>query len=144
MNRWTRIVFGLALLGLAGWSWAGWTGHAVSSGAGELPAHALVAFGSTLTLLFVDLWLVVYLLVHQRELRRLGVPRRPSAGIRTVFVAAVAAIGLTIAQFTVAGALYPGRLAANHHALLAFAALLAQLALLGTSVAALRRQAVAD
>jgi len=143
VNRWTRIVLGLALLGLAGWSWAGWTGYAVSSGRGELPAHTLVAFGSTLTLLFADLWLVVYLLVQERQLRRLAPPRAERGGRGSVLFAAGTAIGLTVAQFIVAGALYPGRLAASHHALLALAALLAQLALIAISVAALRRQTVA-
>lgn len=138
MNRWTRIVFAVAGLGIAGWCLAGWNGRALAAQGGEPGLHALLAFVSTLTLLFADVWLVVYLVALARALRAAGATTAARPPV-AVLVAAAVAIAATVCQFSVAGALYPGQLPGRLHGLLALLALAAQAALLVLSARALRR-----
>lgn len=121
MNRWSRIVWTLALLGALAWIVGGSFGYEVRDNA-SLARHTLLVFAALLALVFTHGWVAVHLLVVERLLRRssrlsaretsimASARRRGAAGATLALVSVVA-------QFAVSNALYPGRLGAGWHAL---------------------------
>jgi hypothetical protein len=141
LNRWSRIVFAIAVAGCLAWVAAGLAGREAGRGPEPLAVHTLVAFGATLALLLADLWVVVYLATCTRLARAAG--RDLSAlgrARRSVYAAAILAVLLAITAFAVAGALYPGRLDPLLHVGLALSALGAQIVFVVLAIRLLRRQ----
>lgn len=140
MNRWSRIVVAIALVGCAAWIAAGLAGDEAGRGPGPLGQHTLVAFGATLALLLADVWLIVYLVASARLARAAGVDLGPlSRSRRAVCVLAGLAAALAVCAFALAGALYPDRLSPSLHVGLAVTTLVAHAALLVAAVRHLAR-----
>ena len=72
MNRWSKIVLGIGLAGLAGWIATGLQGRLVGAEREALALHTLAAFASTLALILADAWIVIFLGACERSLERAG------------------------------------------------------------------------
>jgi hypothetical protein len=143
MNRWSRIVAAIAVAGCLAWLGAGLAGRSAGSGPQPLALQNRVGFGATLTLLLADVWVIVYLATGARLARAAGFDlSRLARGRRVVYSLAVLAAVLAVTQFTLAGALFPGRMAPAVHVALALAALAAQIAFLIVAVRHLARHEV--
>lgn len=134
----------IAVAGCVAWVAAGLAGREAGRGPEPLAVHTLVGFGATLALLLADLWVVVYLATGTRLARAAGRDLSAlSRGRRSVYAAASLAAAFAITAFSVAGALYPGRLPATIHVGLAIAALTAQVVFLVVAIRLLRRHEAA-
>ena len=145
MNRWSRIVLGIAVAGLAGWIATGFQGRLVGAEREALALHTLAAFASTLALILADAWIVIFLVACERSLRRAGHgaggPLGHLALVRNrVTILAIAAAAATLAQVMLSGRYFPGRLPGWSHVALACVALLLQGALWIAARGALRTQ----
>lgn len=142
MNRWSKIVLGIGGLATAAWLAGGLLGPAAGRSPEALALHTLVVYGALLLWLLADLWILVFLAGCARALRRSAPAARRAeiAGRPRVFALGGAAVLLALAQFTVSGLLFPGRMDPRVHLALALAALLAQLAFLAAGGRELARQ----
>jgi hypothetical protein len=119
MNRWSRIVLGLAALAAAAWLATGALGFRVADDR-TLAEHTLLGFVALLGLVLTQSWIAVFALVSGRLIGRRTGGARPElielarAGRRAT-AAGVAAVVAATAQFTLSNALYPGRLDARSH-----------------------------
>ncbi|HLF55367.1 MAG TPA: hypothetical protein VI942_00840 [Thermoanaerobaculia bacterium] len=150
MNRWSRIVLGLAVIATAAWLAAGALGYRVADDR-SLAIHTLISFVALLGIVLTQGWIAVFAAVSERLVsRRTEGARGELARARRVAVAsATLAIAAAAAQFTVANAHYPGRLGARTHLvagvasaailLLALAAETRALSRHGRAIAALER-----
>lgn len=144
MNRWSRIVAGIAVAGCLAWAGAGLAGREAGSGPEPLAVHTLVGFGATLTLLLADVWVIVYLATAVRLARTAGFDLdRLARGRVVVYSLGVLAAVLAVTAFTLAGALYPGRMPTALHLGLALATLAAQVLFLFFAVRHLGRHEAA-
>jgi hypothetical protein len=144
MTRWSRIVVGIAAAASVAWLVAGLAGRDADAGPEPLAVHTLISFGATLALLLADVWVIVYLATGARLARRAGLElARLARGRVLVYSLAGLAAALAVASFTLAGALYPGRLPAALHLALALATLVAQIAFVSVAARHLGRHEAA-
>ena len=141
MNRWSKIVLGIALLASAGWVAAGAAGDGADRDPESMVLHTLLAYAATLVWLLADTWIVVFLLGCERAARRLarGTPPALETLARTrrrVAAFGAAAVALALGQFALSGLLYPGRFPAALHLALALLALAAQLVFVASAARA--------
>lgn len=120
MNRWSRIVWTLALGASIAWVVGGAEGYRVHSDA-TLARHTLITFGALLGLVLTHTWVGVYLLTFERLLkRRVELGAREVDALRLARVggvaSAVGAIAVALLEFLLANALYPARLDPARHA----------------------------
>jgi hypothetical protein len=142
MNRWSRIVLGIALLASAAWVAVGAAGGAADRDPEAMVRHTLLAYAATLVWLLADTWIVVFLIGCERAARRLAPGPAPAlAGLararRRVASLGAASAALALGQFAFSGLLYPDRFPAAAHVTLALLALLAQLVFVASAARAL-------
>jgi hypothetical protein len=131
LNRWSRIVLGIALSATAAWVAVGVVGRGAGRGPEQLALHTTLAYAATLLWLLADIWIVVFLAGCVRAARRLAPGGAPALGAlersrRHVSALGGASVALALGQFVASGLLYPGRLPASVHLALALVALVAQ------------------
>lgn len=145
MNRWSRIVLGIAAAGLLAWAATGVQGRLAGASREALAWHTLAGFGATLLLLLANAWVVIFLTACERGLRRRASVEAsrlaPLAGARRGVAAVTAlAVGATLAQIALSSRFYPGLLPAWVHLALAATSLASQAGFWLSARRALRAQ----
>jgi uncharacterized membrane protein len=118
MNRWSRIVWWLAIVSTAGWIAGGLLGYRAVDQL-TLARHTLTSLVALLALILCHSWIALFSLVSRGLLSRTGaeIDRQLRSAIGIAAVAATVAIVAAVAQFTVSNALFPARLEATRHAI---------------------------
>jgi hypothetical protein len=143
LNRWARIVFGLAFAASIAWIAGGALGYRIVDDE-SLAQHTLLGFVALLALILAHGWIVAFAAVsfrlvgqrvasHDPVVAELGRSRTGAA------IGAALAILASTAQFVVSNALYPGRLSPFWHAVSGALSALSVLAALAIEIRALRR-----
>jgi hypothetical protein len=146
VNRWSRIVWTLALAASLAWVGGGWLGYAVRDDA-TLARHTLLVFSALLALVLTQGWVAIHLIAAERLLSRVaGCSTAERATLvrarRQGGVAALVAMASAIGEFAVSNAVYPARLTPRWHALGALASVLILAVALAVEMGALRRAGI--
>lgn len=131
MNGWAKVQFTIAALATAGFAAVGAQGFRVAADAALFALHAQLALVATLALVLGQGWMALYAIGSERRLRALlaagAAAGNGLARVRDrVAGVALAALGVTLVHFAVAGRLFASQAPRWIHACAALVALAVQ------------------